>query len=93
VANVWIGGDECLRHLWRISSEKQNGAINRIGERSAEDEFAALHGGSGESEVLRPEWRPPLHVIRHHIVEKQVMHSTHTTSEGLRGNRTFNLQC
>src|SRR5579864_6388002 len=45
--HVGISACELLRDCVRIALEKQHRTIHRIGQRAAEDEFAALAGGPG----------------------------------------------
>src|SRR5688572_30289071 len=54
----------------RVAAEQQHAAIERVGERTAQDQFAPLHCGTSMSDVGGAVRTAALHDIGHVIVEK-----------------------
>ena len=75
VLHVRIGLRERLRNLGRGAAEQQDRAVGRLVERAAQHQLAAVHGGPGVGEVHGAEGRAPLGVVRHDVVEEEIVHS------------------
>jgi hypothetical protein len=74
VFHVWIRFRKSLGCFGRVAFEEQDGTIGRVGERSAEDEFAAFRGFPSELEMDVAEFCAAGDVVVGDLVEEKVMH-------------------
>src|SRR6476620_79119 len=74
VPHVGIATRERFGGRRRISLKQQDGSVDWILERTAQDELFTGMGLPCEREMLVPERGAPFDVIGDHVVEKEVMH-------------------
>jgi hypothetical protein len=78
ISHIRIGTGECLGSAWRIAAKEEDCPVHRIGKRSAEDQFAASVSLPGQCEVLGSIRGPVLDIVRHDIVNEQIMHDDYS---------------
>lgn len=72
--HVGIGAGKVFSHLGRVAFEEQDCAIDGIGERAAEEEFAPVTCFPREFQVDGAELRTPSKIVFSGFVKQEVMH-------------------
>jgi len=84
VAHVRVGAREILGDRLVLTLEHQHCAVDRIGERSGNDNLPSLGSGPGVFQMLGPKLRPALEIVRARFVEEQEMSHLRPNTSGRR---------
>src|SRR6185437_6848407 len=76
IHNVRISLRKVLDRFRRCAAKNEHCAIHRIGQRAAEQEFAAIKSGASMLQMKLAELRTPFHIIVNHVIEQDGMHGS-----------------